>query len=98
MAPPGLGARSMMQTFLPKYAACAAPFSPAGPAPITTRSKCSMSCAWGRGQRVFRVGDPAALVLDDQLYFRTERYRQVRVFVSGRKVHQHRHVEVLDEV
>ncbi len=40
-APPGLGARSIRQTFFPKYAACAAPFSPAGPAPTTTRSKCS---------------------------------------------------------
>src|SRR6476620_1326908 len=41
MAPPGLGARSTMATRLPKYAACAAPFSPAGPVPITTMSKFS---------------------------------------------------------
>ena len=30
--------RSIRATLLPKYAACAAPFSPAGPEPITTRS------------------------------------------------------------
>src|SRR5438270_813951 len=38
-APPTSGARgSINATFLPKYAACAAPFSPAGPLPRTTRS------------------------------------------------------------
>src|SRR5256885_7006926 len=38
-APPRSGARrSTSATFLPKYAACAAPFSPAGPLPTTTRS------------------------------------------------------------
>src|SRR5687767_7035898 len=37
-APPGLGARSTTTTLFPKYAACAAPFSPPGPQPITTRS------------------------------------------------------------
>src|SRR5215510_10896015 len=36
--PPGRGCGSTRQTRFPKYAACAAPFSPAGPAPITTRS------------------------------------------------------------
>ncbi len=42
-APPTAGAFSMMATFFPKYAACAAPFSPAGPEPMTIRSKCSTS-------------------------------------------------------
>src|SRR2546430_6394784 len=38
-APPRSGARrSTSATFLPKYAACAAPFSPAGPLPRTSRS------------------------------------------------------------
>ncbi len=37
-APPGSVARSMATTRLPKYAACAAAFSPAGPVPITMRS------------------------------------------------------------
>ena len=37
-APPSSGSRSMSATRLPKYAACAAPFSPAGPEPITTKS------------------------------------------------------------
>ena len=36
--PPGRGLGSTMATRFPKYAAWAAPFSPAGPAPITTRS------------------------------------------------------------
>ena len=42
-APPGSGSRSMRATRLPKYAAWAAPFSPAGPPPITTRSKRSVT-------------------------------------------------------
>ena len=37
-APRRYGARSTRTTCLPKYAACAAPFSPAGPEPMTTRS------------------------------------------------------------
>ena len=38
-APPRSGARlSTIATFFPKYAACAAPFSPAGPLPRTSRS------------------------------------------------------------
>src|SRR5262245_62872526 len=37
-APPRAGACSTSATFLPKYAAFAAPFSPAGPEPITIRS------------------------------------------------------------
>ncbi len=36
--PPGRGLASTIATRLAKYAACAAPFSPAGPAPMTTRS------------------------------------------------------------
>src|SRR3989337_1356034 len=36
--PPGSALRSTMATRLPKYAAWAPAFSPAGPAPITTRS------------------------------------------------------------
>src|SRR3954468_14453528 len=46
-----------MATRLPKYAACAAPRSPAGPAPITTRSKGSVtqreewSCPSGAARR-----------------------------------------------
>src|SRR5689334_6913068 len=97
----------MMQTFLPKYAACAAPFSPAGPAPITTRSKCSIGekgeerrelIPFDGEEGVFCVGQPAALVFDTQFHFGAERYRQVRILVSGRKVHQHRHIQVLDEV
>src|SRR5512144_2378097 len=36
--PPGRGLGSTTTTRLPKNAAWAAPFSPAGPAPITTRS------------------------------------------------------------
>src|SRR5579871_6735754 len=39
--PPGLGARSMTATRLPKYAACAPAFSPAGPQPMTIRSNWS---------------------------------------------------------
>src|SRR5260221_2084724 len=42
-APPGCAARSVATTRLPKYAACAAAFSPAGPTPITMRSKSSIS-------------------------------------------------------
>src|SRR5688572_14900174 len=38
-APPGSASRSIATTRLPKYAACAAAFSPAGPTPITTRSQ-----------------------------------------------------------
>src|SRR5205085_7299771 len=37
-APPRTGSRSMRATRLPKNAACAAPFSPAGPEPMTIRS------------------------------------------------------------
>ena len=38
-APPSSGAcRSTRATFLPNHAAAAAPFSPAGPLPMTTRS------------------------------------------------------------
>src|SRR5215208_3688417 len=37
-APPSSGSRSTSAVLCPKYAACAAPFSPAGPPPITTRS------------------------------------------------------------
>src|SRR5215469_16856264 len=37
--PPGTPARSMTATRLPKYAACAPAFSPAGPQPMTIRSK-----------------------------------------------------------
>src|SRR5262249_40979678 len=37
-APPRTASRSTSRTRLPKYAAWAAPFSPAGPDPITTRS------------------------------------------------------------
>src|SRR5579864_1700704 len=40
-APPTTDSRSISATRLPKYAACAAPFSPAGPEPITTKSNCS---------------------------------------------------------
>ena len=47
-APPGSGSRSTSATLLPKYAACAAPFSPAGPEPITTRSKRSTRLAGPR--------------------------------------------------
>src|SRR5689334_13085683 len=36
--PPGAGRRSTTATFFPNQAACVAAFSPAGPAPITTRS------------------------------------------------------------
>src|ERR1700747_1846538 len=46
--PPGTPARSITATRLPKYAAWAPAFSPAGPHPITTRSKrssCFMECA-----------------------------------------------------
>src|SRR5262245_41067297 len=37
-APPGAGSASTRATRFLKYAACAAPFSPAGPPPMTTRS------------------------------------------------------------
>src|SRR5437588_6549257 len=37
-APPRTTSRSIRATLLPKYAACAAPFSPAGPEPMTMRS------------------------------------------------------------
>src|SRR5580658_1971348 len=40
-APPRMSLHSMSATRLPKYAACAAPFSPAGPEPITIRSNAS---------------------------------------------------------
>src|SRR6267142_4900279 len=40
--PPMCSARSMTATRLPKYAACAPPFSPAGPQPITIKSKVSL--------------------------------------------------------
>src|ERR1051325_10865685 len=40
--PPGLGARSMTATRLPKYAACAPAFSPPGPQPMTIKSKLSL--------------------------------------------------------
>src|SRR4030095_16463882 len=42
--PPGRGCGSTTQTRLPKYAACAAPFSPAGPAPIHTQSYFAATC------------------------------------------------------
>src|SRR5260370_42671821 len=38
MVPPGSGSRSTTATRLPKYAAWAAAFSPAGPEPTTTKS------------------------------------------------------------
>ena len=38
-APPSAGDSSTTATLLPKYAAWAAAFSPAGPAPTTTMSK-----------------------------------------------------------
>src|ERR1700759_5533223 len=41
LAPPSAGAFSTSATFLPKYAAWAAPFSPAGAEPMTTRSNVS---------------------------------------------------------
>src|SRR5229473_2841045 len=40
--PPMCSARSMTATRLPKYAAWAPPFSPAGPQPITMRSNVSL--------------------------------------------------------
>src|SRR6266404_321990 len=40
--PPMCSARSIAATRLPKYAAWAPPFSPAGPQPITMRSKVSL--------------------------------------------------------
>src|SRR5438105_4324088 len=45
LAPPRTGSRSTMATRLPKYAACAAPFSPAGPEPMTMRSYIVLSAA-----------------------------------------------------
>src|SRR6059058_4173990 len=43
-APPRCGAAfSIIAVRLPKYAACAAPFSPAGPLPITIKSYIAMS-------------------------------------------------------
>src|SRR5207302_2684556 len=51
LAPPRTGSRSMMATRLPKYAACAAPFSPAGPEPITIKSyKIGRASGRGRGE------------------------------------------------
>src|SRR5882724_778969 len=41
--PPGTPARSTTATRLPKYAACAPAFSPAGPQPMITRSNFSLS-------------------------------------------------------
>jgi hypothetical protein len=43
-APPRIGSRSMRATLLPNHAACAAPFSPAGPEPITMRSYMVFGC------------------------------------------------------
>src|SRR5271154_1184058 len=40
--PPINSARSIIATRLPKYAACAPAFSPAGPQPITIKSKSSL--------------------------------------------------------
>src|SRR5256885_9214604 len=45
--PPGRGLGSTTATRFPKYAAWAAPFSPAGPAPSTTRSYFAAMCASG---------------------------------------------------
>src|SRR5262245_17744217 len=54
-APPSSFCISTSATRLPKYAACAAPFSPAGPLPMTTRSYLScwfwlMLGSWSRIQ------------------------------------------------
>src|SRR5262244_3412830 len=70
--PPGRGLSSTMPTRLPKYAARAAPFSPAGPAPITTRSYRDLTDAGSTGSPRLgaapgqRAGSRGAGIVEDR--------------------------------
>src|SRR5258708_14255552 len=87
-APPGSAARSIAATRLPKYAACAAAFSPAGPMPITMRSNSSISAdlprpphrAPGLGALVLAVLEHLHAVHEDVLH--ANRIR-MRLLVGG---------------
>src|SRR5215475_11924020 len=76
--PPGRGCGSTRQTRLPKYAAWAAPFSPAGPAPITTRS-------YFAGMRDARLPGLASALAGDRPCPRSGRILEERAAHARRK-------------
>src|SRR5918999_5723881 len=50
------------------------------------------------GEGVLAVDQPAGRLVDNQLYLRADRQRQIRDLVAGREIHQDRDVQVREEV